>query len=112
MNSYIFDLETDGLLDTVTTVHSLVLQNINDGTIISCCDDEGYTPIDTGISFLNSADLLIGHNVIKYDIPVLEKLYPKFFKLKKNCLVFQQDFLKNKLQNYLTKQQSIKLSGH
>ena len=88
MNSYIFDLETDGLHDTVTTVHSLVLQNINDGTIISCCDDEGYTPIDTGISFLNSADLLIGHNVIKYDIPVLEKLYPKFFKLKKNCLVF------------------------
>ena len=67
MNSYIFDLETDGLLDTVTTVHSLVLRNLNDGTIISCCDAEGYTPIDTGISFLNSANFGIGRkNVVLF----------------------------------------------
>ena len=86
MNSFIFDLETNGLLDTVTTIHSLVLLNINNGTIISCADQEGYIPINDGIKILNSADLLIGHNVIKYDIPVLEKLLPKSFKLKdKGC---------------------------
>jgi len=88
MKAFIFDLETNGLLDTVTTIHSLVLRNIDDGTIISCADQEGYTPILTGISILNSADLLIGHNVIKYDIPVLEKLLPETFKLKHTCLVF------------------------
>jgi len=88
MKSFIFDLETNGLLDTVTTIHSLVLLNINDGTIISCADQEGYIPINDGIKILNSADLLIGHNVIKYDIPVLEKLLPKSFKLKHTCLVF------------------------
>ena len=88
MKAYIFDLETNGLLDTVTTIHSLVLRDIDTDTVISCADQEGYAPIITGISFLNSANLLIGHNVIKYDIPVLEKLFPDFFKLKKDCLVF------------------------
>ncbi len=87
MASYIFDLETDGLLHDVTKIHSLVLRNIKDGSFISCADQEGYTPISEGLKILQESNHIAGHNVIKYDIPVLEKLFPKF-KLASNCLVF------------------------
>jgi DNA polymerase I-like protein with 3'-5' exonuclease and polymerase domains len=34
--------------------------------------------IAQGIAYLASADVLIGHNVLAFDIPAIEKLYPKF----------------------------------
>ena len=37
MNRYVFDIETDGLLDDVTKVHCLALKNIDTGEIT------GYT---------------------------------------------------------------------
>lgn len=78
-----FDLETNGLLDEVSVVHSLVLQEGE--TIYSYCDfaPTGFrkdpsdpTKIDDGIRHLAQATKLIGHNIIGYDIPVLRKLYP------------------------------------
>jgi DNA polymerase-1 len=83
---YIFDIETDGLLDTVSRVHSLVLKNIDTGEVISCHGDHaiidsdkvGYAPITYGLTCMANATQLVGHNVIKYDVPVLDKLYPGF----------------------------------
>lgn len=78
-----FDLETNGLLDEVSVVHSLVIQEGE--TIYSYCDftPTGFrkdpsdpTKIDDGIRHLSQATKLIGHNIIGYDIPVLRKLYP------------------------------------
>lgn len=66
---YIFDLETDGLLDTVSTVHCLVMKDIDTGDILSYT-----TNWREGVAKLEEAELIIGHNVIKYDIPVLKKL--------------------------------------
>jgi len=75
---YIFDCETDGLLDELTTIHSLVLKDINTGEVISCSDHEGYMPIEYGLELLEKADLIIGHNIIKFDILALRKVYPKW----------------------------------
>jgi len=91
MARYIFDIETDGLLDELTRVHSLVLRDIDTGTVLSCHDHyptervlEGCPEQDTGPSIrfgleeLAAADLIVGHNIIRFDIPAIQKVYPWF----------------------------------
>ena len=86
MDFLIFDLETNGLLADVNTIHSLVIKNVTTKEVISCADQDGYVPIDKGIELLMKADALIGHNIIKYDLPVLRKLY-SHFDTSKNCKI-------------------------
>ena len=62
----IFDIETDGL--NPSKVHCLVLQK--DGKEISFVGRD----IPKGIDLL-ADNLIVGHNVIKYDLPVLKRLY-------------------------------------
>ena len=71
MPSYIFDLETDGLLDDVTKIHCLVIKDIDTGQSLGYTGRGIWTE---GIPKLEKADMIIGHNIIKYDIPVLKKL--------------------------------------
>lgn len=64
-----FDIETDGLYEDVSTLHCVGLK----------CDDKPaqlFTAgsFDKAVEILNKADLIVGHNIIGYDIPVLEKL--------------------------------------
>lgn len=66
------DLETNGLLDTVTKIHCIAAKDIDTKKVHFFGPDQ----IEEGIRFLQSAELLIFHNGIKYDIAVLEKLYP------------------------------------
>lgn len=70
----VFDLETDGLLDEVTKIHCLVIKDTNTGQIDTFIGDD----IITGLTYLKSGSVIAGHNVIKYDIPVIQKLYPWF----------------------------------
>jgi len=72
--AYIFDIETNGLLDTLTTIHSLVIKDVTTGKVWSLHGDT----IKDGLELLQQADELIGHNIIKFDIPALIKLYPSF----------------------------------
>ena len=64
----IFDIEGNGLQPTV--IHCLVAKEL-DGKIYKYGPDK----IEEGIAFLNEADTLIGHNILSYDIPVIQKLY-------------------------------------
>lgn len=72
-----FDIETDGLLDGVTKVHCLWIQDIDTKEMWGYADQPGYSPLSAGFEKLSQATLLSGHNVLTYDIPVLAKLYPK-----------------------------------
>jgi len=75
----IFDLETDGLLKDVTTIHCISLYNTEEERTITYNDEgEDCEPILRGITYLEEADTLVGHNIINYDIPVIRKLYPFF----------------------------------
>lgn len=68
------DIETNGFLDNVTVVHCIAAKDIDTGTVYTF-----HVPtIEEGVRFLQSADTLIFHNGISYDIPVLSKLYPWF----------------------------------
>lgn len=68
------DIETNGFLDNVTVIHCIAAKDIDTGTVYTF---QGST-IEEGVRFLQSADTLIFHNGISYDIPVLNKLYPWF----------------------------------
>jgi DNA polymerase-1 len=72
----IFDLETDGLLDEVTKIHCLVIKDTETGEVIQC--DSEHNNIEPGLKLLTKGDIIAGHNVIKYDLPVIQKLYPWF----------------------------------
>ena len=76
--SLIFDLETNGLLANVTTIHCLAIYDFDTDETISYNDTGKEEPIVRGIQRLADANCIMGHNVIGYDIPVLHKLYPWF----------------------------------
>ena len=84
-----FDLETNGLLHDATRIHCVALHwSENDTT--EAYNDEKYTSkpkelpmatghyIHTALQWLETADVLIGHNIIGFDIPIIRKLYPWF----------------------------------
>ena len=75
MKNILFDIETNGFLDELDRVHSLVMLDIDTGEMLSCADQGGYTPIEVGLKMLQDADLLIGHNIQAFDIPAIEKVY-------------------------------------
>ena len=68
---YVFDLEADGLLEDVTAIHCIVLKDIDTNEILKFKTDDA-------VNHLRKASLIIGHNIIKYDIPVLKKLFIRF----------------------------------
>lgn len=76
-----FDIETNGFLDVVSVCHSIVAEDVDTGEMFSFCDfnDDGSpkqsdTILD-GVRLLEGAAQLIGHNIISYDVPVLQKLF-------------------------------------
>ena len=72
----LFDIETNGLLDEVTKLHCIATfdtQTSEERIYSSLTGD-----LEDGLNALMTAHRLGGHNVIKYDIPVLQKLYPTF----------------------------------
>jgi len=69
----IFDLETDGLLDEVSKIHCLVMKWTETGIVKTFTAENMEEGIE---SLLWSNGPIVGHNIIKYDIPVIEKLYP------------------------------------
>jgi DNA polymerase-1 len=75
---YFFDLETNGFLDAVHTIHSLVMIDMDDGSLLSFADHHGYTPVEEGLALLRDAEEVCGLNIIGYDIPVIRKLFPSY----------------------------------
>lgn len=67
----IFDLESDNLYDDVTVVYCLVIYDIGRQQTFTYGPDH----IADAIAHLATADVLIGHNIIFYDLPVLQKLH-------------------------------------
>jgi DNA polymerase I len=67
----VFDIETNGLYDKVTKVFCIVIYDINREETFAYGPDR----ITDALAHLATGDVLIGHNVIFYDIPVLQKLH-------------------------------------
>lgn len=69
-----FDLETDGL--DPTCIHCLVTMD-EDGDIHRYNHAKEGNLRD-GLTALRTADLLIGHNIVSYDLQVIQTLYPSW----------------------------------
>lgn len=93
---YILDLETDGLMDTVTKVHCAVLYDTGTGEIIKFGPEDYSYPVESIIQgsgnvynirhlpgWLNRYCLELScHNGIGFDLKVLKKLYNYEYKGK------------------------------
>ena len=92
MGTIVFDLETNGLLNDATRIHCIALYWGEDDRIESF-NDEPYGPpnaikedapmagnyaVHTGLQWLETAEYLVGHNIIGFDLPIIKKLYPWF----------------------------------
>lgn len=81
MKYLIVDCETDGLLETLTKVHSLVIEN-EEGAVFSCHNHGAYYSIEDGLKLImnaasHGADIVM-HNGLKFDYWALKKVYPWF----------------------------------
>ena len=82
----VFDIETDGL--DATKIWCMVIKELN-GPIHKFGPDQLYQ----GINLLQEADVLIGHNIIGFDVPAIERLYNIKLKGKiKDTLVMSRLF--------------------
>lgn len=73
------DLEGDGLLPDLTTIHCGVFKDRATGEVVSFEPSQ----IQDMLNWLDGVDVLIMHNGIGYDWPALKKLYNWEFKGKK-----------------------------
>lgn len=92
----VFDCETNGLRPYVNTVHFLGIkvrefengplsrtfrfrsaQGIQDALALAYEADCDGT-IEDGLTLLTCAEMLIGHNIVAYDLTVFEELFPQF----------------------------------
>jgi len=70
----VFDIEANNLYWDASVIHCLVAIDKDTKEVYK------FEPskVEQGLKFLMTADELIGHNVIGYDIPVIQKLHPWF----------------------------------
>ena len=93
VGTIVFDLETNGLLNDASRIHCIALYWGEDARIESFNDEPygdgtydikeeapmaGNYAIHTGLQWLETADYLVGHNIIGFDLPIIKKLYPWF----------------------------------
>jgi DNA polymerase I-like protein with 3'-5' exonuclease and polymerase domains len=70
-----FDIETNGLLDVVNTIHCISLY---DGDGYHTFDPVSARPISEALQMLERASVICGHNIISYDIPAIKRVHPEW----------------------------------
>jgi hypothetical protein len=70
-NGGVFDIESNGLLDTATKIHCIVIAELDSDRV------HEYDPkqIKAGLKHLSRLDYLVGHNVAIFDLPLLLQLH-------------------------------------
>ena len=71
----VFDIETDGLIrQGLTKIHCMVIQDLDTK------EEHRFDPSNykDGLQMLLTASELWGHNVVGYDIPAIQTLFPKW----------------------------------
>nr|BDD45492.1 hypothetical protein 4 [Paracoccaceae bacterium] len=69
----LFDLESTGLLRQGSQLHCIVARNAETGETLVW--DKVKDNLDIGVEQLRTADVLVGHNIASYDIPLIQELY-------------------------------------
>lgn len=72
----VFDAETDGLLHQVTTCHCICVMDYDTGQRWVFRRNAREDTIHRALDLLNDAETIMGHNIVAYDVPMLELLFP------------------------------------
>ena len=70
----LFDLESTGLLRRGSQIHCIVARDLSEADK-PLVWDAPRLDLDDGIERLRNADVLIGHNICGYDIPLIKEAY-------------------------------------
>jgi len=124
MRTLFFDVETNPIEDFTNltdlhTVHCLSVYDPMTPKMVTFAGDS----IHRGLTALAQADRLVGHNVIKFDIPALKKLYgfsPPLVKVVDTLVLSRcifsdlrnEDFGRNNFDPKLVGSHSLKAWGH
>lgn len=108
----VFDIETNGYLDQVTTIHCIVCCDINDRVIQAYHDTSLYPrhgSIADGLKYLAESDCIVGHNILGYDIPAIEKLHtevdirdPFVIDTQKLAEILHPEVKKQSIENWIS----------
>ena len=74
----IFDCETNGLLAELDTIHCIAMRDIVKGITYRANDHGSKLSIEAALRILMEAPDICGHNIIGFDIPAIQKVYPWF----------------------------------
>lgn len=79
--NFAFDLETNAIdnfqsLEGLKEIHCLVLQCLDSGEQWRYSNNAGN--LKEGLNRLRLADLIVGHNIISFDLRVIKEMYPKW----------------------------------
>lgn len=78
----LFDIETNGLpRKGLDCIHCIVAKDLDTNEVFRFNDTGINHSVTNGVTFLQEADVLIGHNIVGFDIPVIQQIYP-FFETK------------------------------
>ena len=78
----IFDIETNGLpRKGMDCIHCIVAKDLDTEQVFRFNDTGSTHSVTNGITLLQEADVLIGHNIVGFDVPVIQQIYP-FFQTK------------------------------
>jgi len=78
MTELLFDIESTGLLRVGSTIHCIVMRDMDTVEEAQVFDYKPERAVIQGVKKLEQADVLIGHNIISYDIPLLKEQFPSF----------------------------------
>lgn len=78
MKTLIADVETDGLLDTLTRIHCLCVKDFETKKKYRFRRNNKEDTIREGLRMLEDADMLVFHNGVDFDMEAIWKVYPDF----------------------------------
>jgi len=78
VQTLVFDIETDGLLDELTKIHCMSVRVHGKKTVYRFRNTPAMDTLAEGLQWLMKADVICGHNIIRFDIPAIKKVYPGF----------------------------------
>ncbi len=91
IGTLVIDTETNGLLRAATRIHCVSLYWVEEDRTESFNDEpyaknpkelpmaggSGYS-ITNAVSWITMADMVVGHNIVGFDLPLIKRLYPFF----------------------------------
>ena len=93
MTPIMFDIEADGLLEDVTRIHCLVGRNLLTDEVNRFYRFDEFSDhskkdaeLDRLVEYIDSATTLVGHNIVGYDLDLLERFYGMNFDSGINIL--------------------------